>query len=71
MQKKLNARERLALGHAVFHVADVFPRGVGKLTVERLVERGLLARETCPTYGTVGFKTTAEGSRLANAEMQA
>jgi hypothetical protein len=71
MSKKLNDRERRALAHALFDVADVFPRGVGQGTVAGLEARGLLRRETCPKFGTVGYKTTTEGSRLKNWEMAA
>ena len=71
MSKKLSDRERRALAHALFYVADVFPRGVGQGTVAGLEARGLLRRETCPKYGTVGYKTTAEGSRLSKQELAA
>jgi hypothetical protein len=69
MSKKLNGRERRALAHALFSVADVFPRGVGQGTVDGLEKRGLLRRETCPRYGTVGYKTTDEGSLIANQKV--
>jgi hypothetical protein len=71
MSTKLNEREHRALAHALFHVADVFPRGIGLGTVAGLVERGLLRRDTCPKYGTVGYKTTDAGSLLANQKLAA
>jgi hypothetical protein len=69
MARRLTQREFEALRHALGGYEDKasFPRGVGMKTINDLVARGLLEHGTCPTYGTVGWRTTKAGTQaLAN-----
>ena len=60
---RLSEAERIALIYAgkTFEVADSFPRGVGKGTLEYLLRLGFLEKGPIARSDELGYKTTEAG----------
>lgn len=57
--RERKALEKLAEGFV--EEESGLPRGVGRETLEKLLEQRWIERATCATYGTVGYKITESG----------